>query len=68
MDPSNQMWPMGVPDLMSDVSTSMPPNQQNQQGQSSQPQPQAINPAFMSGSTSSNIFMGEGSPERSGMM
>ncbi|KAK7527682.1 uncharacterized protein IWZ02DRAFT_132902 [Phyllosticta citriasiana] len=67
MDPNNQMWPMGVPDLMSDVGTNVPPNQQTQQGQSSQSQSQAINPAFMGGS-GSNVFMGDGTPDRSGMM
>ncbi|OJD30921.1 c6 transcription factor [Diplodia corticola] len=65
MDPSNPMWPMGMPDLMSDASA-MPQQPQQQSPTSSQPQQQQpVNTAFMGGGS---VFMGNGTPERNTMM
>lgn len=65
MDPSNNMWPMGLPDLMTDAN-GLPQQQQQAQGpQQPSQQQQPINPAFMG---TGSVFMGNGTPERNPMM
>ncbi|EKG21814.1 Transcription factor fungi [Macrophomina phaseolina MS6] len=65
MDPSNPVWPMGIPDLMSDTN-GLPTQQQSSPNGSQQQQQQQsqINPAFMGGGS---VFMGNGTPERNTM-